>query len=129
MTEMQNSEGQILKTDARGRVRTPKARRECLLDEFARSGLSGPKFARLAGIKYPTFAAWVLRRRQRTLVSPAAKPPEPVRWLEAVVAQAQNAPPPNGLALLLPGGVRLELSESKQLPLVVALLRALERPC
>jgi hypothetical protein len=40
----------LLKTDTRGRVRTPRARQESLLDEFARSGLSGAKFAALAGL-------------------------------------------------------------------------------
>ena len=39
----------LLKTDGLGRVRTPVARREGLLEEFERSGLSGAKFAALAG--------------------------------------------------------------------------------
>ena len=52
MTDMVKSEGTVIKTDEVGRVRTPVARRESLLGEFARSGLSGPKFAALAGIKY-----------------------------------------------------------------------------
>jgi hypothetical protein len=55
----------ILKTDVLGRVRTPRERREHLLDEFERSGLSGKKFAALAGIKYPTFATWAQKRRKR----------------------------------------------------------------
>ena len=42
------------------------ARAEALLDEFERSGLSGPKFAALVGIKYQTFAAWSARRRKLT---------------------------------------------------------------
>ena len=48
----------VLKQDVLGRVKTPKARREQLLDEFERSGLPGLKFAELAGIKYQTFATW-----------------------------------------------------------------------
>ena len=40
----------IRKTDVLGRIKTPAARREQLLDEFERSGLSGCKFAELAGI-------------------------------------------------------------------------------
>jgi hypothetical protein len=48
----------ILKTDVLGRVKTPKERREQVLDEFERSGLSGKKFAALVGIKYPTLATW-----------------------------------------------------------------------
>ena len=118
MTDMQTSDGPILKTDSKGRVHTPKARQERLLDEFARSGLSGPKFARLAGIKYQTFAAWGLRRRKRSVVAAPTKSAEPVRWLEAVVEQAQNTSGKNPLVVALPGGARLELTESKQLPLV-----------
>lgn len=85
-----DSDGAILKTDEKGRVRTPAARRESLLDEFERSGLSGAKFAALAGIKYPTFAVWAQQRRRqrggRTTVR--ARPNDPVRWLEAVVEAA-----------------------------------------
>ena len=50
MTTVPNSEATILKTDTKGRVQTPPERREKLLDEFERSGLSGAKFAQLAGI-------------------------------------------------------------------------------
>ena len=55
----------ILKQDVLGRVKTPKARREQLLDEFERSGLPGLKFAELAGIKYQTFATWAQQRRRK----------------------------------------------------------------
>jgi hypothetical protein len=65
------SDSPVLKSDTIGRVFTPPARREQLLDEFARSGLSGAKFAALAGIKYPTFAAWAQARRQQRGGGPA----------------------------------------------------------
>ena len=55
---------EVLKTDVLGRVRTPAERREALLEEFARSGVSGRKFAALVGINYQTFASWVQQRRQ-----------------------------------------------------------------
>lgn len=55
----------VLKQDVLGRVHTPKARREQLLDEFERSGLPGQKFAELVGIKYPTFATWAQKRRRQ----------------------------------------------------------------
>ena len=45
-------------TDRRGCVRTPREDREALLDTFEKSGMSGAAFARLHGIKYPTFACW-----------------------------------------------------------------------
>jgi hypothetical protein len=54
-----NCDEKLMSSDARGRVLVPKERREALLDEFERSGLSGVKFAQLAGVKYPTFAYWV----------------------------------------------------------------------
>jgi len=62
MTDMQSSGGTIIKADETGQVRTPAARRDSLFVEFDRSGLSGPKFAALAGIKHQTFAGWVRRR-------------------------------------------------------------------
>jgi len=51
-TLIEAGEPVVLKTDETGRVRTPAARREHLLDEYEHSGLSGAKFAALAGIKY-----------------------------------------------------------------------------
>jgi len=67
------------------------ARLEILLDEFERSGLSGPKCASLVGIKYQTFAAWSLRRRKLKGSKAALKPTEQVRRLETVVDQAQTS--------------------------------------
>jgi hypothetical protein len=63
----------LLKTDALGRVRTPAARRERLLDEFERSGMSGVKFAAFVGVKYQTFATWAQQRKRRRVA--ASKPP------------------------------------------------------
>jgi hypothetical protein len=51
-------EAEVLKIDARARVRVPVETWEALLDEFEKSGMSGARFARLAGIKYTTFANW-----------------------------------------------------------------------
>ncbi len=65
MTNMPSVDEAVLKTDAKGRVQTPSERREKLLDEFERSGLSGAKFAALVGIKYQTFAAWAAQRRKQ----------------------------------------------------------------
>jgi hypothetical protein len=125
----------VLKQDVLGRVKTPKARREQLLDEFERSGVSGQKFAELAGIKYQTFATWIQKRRRQDGLPAAAKvltPTDKVRWLEAVVEQAQGSPGKAGgsfLVLHLPGGVRVEIGEAKQVELAAALVRALHQPC
>ena len=53
----------VMKRDALGRVKTDAARRDAILDEFERSGLSGVKFAAVTGIKYATLASWIQRRR------------------------------------------------------------------
>jgi transposase len=126
----------ILKQDVLGRVRRSATQREQLLDEFERSGLSGRKFAALAGVNYQTFATWAQRRRQQRGAYPIPKAPTrttaPVRWLEAVVTSAHDAEVktnPAGLVLQLPGGARLELREVRQIPLAAALVRALEKPC
>jgi hypothetical protein len=131
-TLIEAGEPVVLKTDETGRVRTPAARREHLLDEYEHSGLSGAKFAALAGIKYSTFAAWVQRRRQPHAAPPVApSPATSVHWLEAVVASAQNpgGPNPAGLVLQLPGGVRVEVADEKQAALAAVLVQALARPC
>jgi transposase len=125
----------IIKTDVLGRVKTPAARREQLLDEFERSGLSGCKFAELAGIKYSTFATWGQKRRRARGTYAALKTPtkvaEQVRWLEAVVQEAHDSKTAlkESIVLELRGGGRVEISHARQLPLAAALLRELENPC
>ena len=129
-------EAAILKTDVLGRVRTPAARREQLLDEFERSGMSGVQFAEFVGIKYQTFATWAQQRRRKRKTAAGAKPPvqaaapKQLRWMEAVIEQAHPPAESNhlGLVLHLPCGVRVELTEVKQVPLAVALVRALGQP-
>jgi hypothetical protein len=126
----------VFKQDGLGRVRMPAARREQLLDEFERSGLSGKGFAALAGIKYQTFATWAQKRRRQREAEVIAKVPpaaaEKVNWLEAVVEQARDPvvkAGESGLVLKLPGGAWVEISDVKQVLLATALVRALQPPC
>ena len=108
--------------DTKGRVRTSKEHRRIILAEFQRSGVSAAQFAQRAGLKYSTFAAWVLRYRR----TKRPRPKSPVRLLEAVVGPAPLVP---ALEVHLPGGARLEVREASQVALVAALVRALEKPC
>ena len=122
----------LLKSDTLGRVRTPAGRRERLLDEFERSGVSGQKFAELTGLKYQTFATWVQQRRRRTgrAAVPTKAPQDPgasVRWLEAVVGQTMDHGVGSSLVVQLPGGARLEIHNTSQAMLGAALLRAWEK--
>lgn len=117
----------VLKTDGRGRVQTPAARREQLLDEFERSGLSGKKFAALVGIKYPTLATWASKRRRERGVPPAVRRSKGPHWVEAVVESSNGETKP--LVLELPGGARMEIEDIQQAALAGALLRTLAKPC
>jgi transposase-like protein len=124
---------EVLKTDRLGRVRTPVERREALLDEYERSGMSGQAFAGHYGIKYQTLASWVQkRRRERAGREAVEKAGGNLRLVEAVIERKADS---QGAALVvgLPGGARVEVSHGGQVVLVAALLRALEegrtRPC
>lgn len=66
MTFMTEGEGasEILKSDRLGRVQVPPERREAIVDEFERSGMSAIAFARHHWIEYQTFAAWGQRRKK-----------------------------------------------------------------
>ena len=125
----------VLKQDVLGRVKMPQARREQLLDEFERSGLPGLKFAELTGIKYQTFATWAQKRRRQRGDAAAGKitaAKKSVRWLEAVLASPPGSAVKAGalfLVLHLPGGVRVEISDVKQVVMAAALVRALQKPC
>jgi hypothetical protein len=114
--------------DARDRVRTGRERREQLLAEFDRSGVSGARFARMAGIKYATFAGWLHQRRR---AAAGVKRLRPVTWVEAAVKPAGAEGPP--LRVQLPGGAWMELASSAQMSAAVQLLRELAkeggRPC
>lgn len=58
-TETGNEAGsKLIRTDKLGRMRTSGERREMILDEFEKSGMSGASFATMIGIKYQTFAGW-----------------------------------------------------------------------
>ncbi len=140
MTSLTGQE--ILKMDTRGRVRTPAKRREALLDEFEGSGVSMAEFARLAGVKYQTFALWVSKRQRKrsgtggdvVVDVPAEPASQPVRLWEAVVDAAPDAKSANGaLVIELPGGARLAIASSAQVGLAVELLTQLtrnsQRPC
>jgi hypothetical protein len=125
MTDMIKSDGVVLKTDKRGRVQTPVARREQLLDEFERSGLSGKEFSALVGIKYQTLATWSSKRRRARGVA-FVRQSKGMRLLEAVVEEPRDKKP---LLLELPGGARMEIRDAGQAALAGALLRTLSKPC
>lgn len=122
------SEEKLMTVDGRGRVRVPVERREALLDEFERSGLSGVKFARLAGVKYPTFALWVQKRRKARQGAAAGEATKrPVAFAEALVEGETGVVlgGGGGLVIELRGGARIVVGSPVQLSLAAELLRML----
>ena len=117
--------GGLLKMDTQGRVRTSRERRQAILDEFDQSGVSAAQFAKLAGIGYSTFAGWMHRRRRPKSGAASRRPS--LRLVEAVIDPGRNAPD-QGLLVHLRGGVRLEMTSPAQVPMVVALVQALQPP-
>ena len=82
--------GEILSRDAQGRVLVSRERRELLLEQYDRSGMSGVKFAEYVGIKYSTLAYWRQSRRRRRerekLLLKAGGETEPNVWKKAPLA-------------------------------------------
>src|SRR5262245_40332594 len=95
--------GELLRQDTEGRVRTSNDVRAELLAEFDGSGISGASFAKLAGIKYQTFANWLHLRRRKESGAPAVRKRQRVTWLEALPDAAA------ALRVELPGGAWMEL--------------------
>jgi hypothetical protein len=103
-------------------VRTGRERREQLLAEFDRSGVSGARFARMAGIKYATFAGWLHQRRREATGAGHAKG---VTWVEAAVKPCMA--PSAALRVQLPGGAWMELTPGDRMSTAVQLLRELAK--
>jgi hypothetical protein len=103
------------------------------LEQFERSGLSGPAFARVAGLKYKTFATW--RRQHRKAKLEVAAAPSCTSAVGRAVNLVEVAWPRTGgadgaaLRIELPAGAAIVLSEASQVPLAAQLLQALRVPC
>lgn len=121
----------ILKTDTLGRVRMPKDRREAILDAFERSGMSGQAFAARVGVKYPTFATWVQKRRRSRghylKKAGKAKTAPQVTLLEAVLEPTKaEARASDALVVETARGLKLHIRTQAEVVLATELLQALE---
>ena len=131
-TADEEGSGQILSQDARGRVLVSRERRESLLAEYDRSGMSGVRFAQYLGIKYTTLAHWIRsRRRQRQrekLLMKAGAEVEAARsngrWIEAVVDK--NGSPARAAAgalrIYFAGGAYCQIGNTAEVALAAELL-------
>ena len=131
MTFASVESGQILSQDAQGRVLVLRERREALLEEYDRSGMSAVKFAQYVGIKYSTLAYWLQSRRRHRqreeLLVKAGADTEPGKsnggWIEAVVENASGPRVPAGaLRIYFAGGADCQISSAGEAALAADLL-------
>lgn len=133
-------EDQILKSDRRGRVRVPVERREALLEEYERGGVSAAKFAEMVGVKYSTFANWAQKRRQGLAGGDGSGKSEgagkPIRLVEAMVEAngvVASRTVAGALVVELPGGARMQVESESQVrlsaQLLVAVAQAMRASC
>jgi hypothetical protein len=123
---------QILSQDAQGRVLVTRERRESLLEEYDRSGMSGVRFAQYVGIKYTTLAYWLKRRRRQRqrekLLMKAGADTEPGRsngtWIEAVVDKNGSAArgSAGALRIYFAAGAYCQISSAAEAALAAELL-------
>ena len=132
MTSTKTEEPLILKTDALGRVRMPADRREAILDAFEQSGMSGLAFAKHVGVKYPTLASWIQkRRRERDKYPPRKLPqlsPSQITFVEAQVEKPSEAALQTALEVQTTHGVKLRIRSQSDVELAARLIRSLNKP-
>ncbi len=120
----------VLKQDTLGRVHTPLERREALVAEFRRSGLSAVQFSKMVGVRYSTFWTW-LKHHDAGSHSRRGRPGRKPKFVEVVMAQQNGGvtEPEGMLQITLPGGAMLSMASARQVPLAAQLLKALAPAC
>jgi hypothetical protein len=109
----------------------PRKKREALLVEYDRSGMTGAQFARFAGVRYATLMYWLQKRRKEAGHGGRRATPRPdhPRWLEArVEGEVMKS---EHLVVEVGGGVRMVVSNRTQAGFAGEVLRAmgLSRGC
>ena len=89
----------------------PADRREAILDAFEQSGMSGSAFAKHIGVKYPTFATWVQKRRgnrgEYTQKKLSGSVPAEITFVEAQVEKPPEPASKTELEVQTAEGVKL----------------------
>ncbi len=104
------------KRDARGRRMTPLERRRELVRAYQASGLTQAEFARREGLRYSTFAHWVLKAAKTGLAKGA------IQFAELRLPATANETP--FLKVRLPDGTVLRGPQAAGLIELVRALRA-----
>lgn len=122
MTDTNESNEAIIRADRRGRLRYTKEQKEAMLAAYRDSGLSGPKFAALHGIKYPTLASWLQKRGRDHAENQLDTGDQSPKFILAEVGSGSAT----ALEVRMPGGATLMIHSREQVTLAVAVLRELQ---
>lgn len=99
-----------------------------MLAEYEGSGMSGPEYAEYIGVKYPTFATWLQRRKQESGelgTQGEVKERSALQWVEAVVEKAAEPGETEGLVIRLGGGAEMTVRNVPGARLAAEVLRQL----
>ncbi len=110
----------IIKSDRTGRQRYAQQYKNEVLAAYESSGMSGPAFAEHCGLKYPTFASWVSKRRREK--NQGSSPEDHQQF---VVAEFGGSAETEGIVVELPGGTSVRLADASQVVVLAALIKAL----
>ena len=88
--------------------------------------MSGKAFASQIGIKYPTFASWIQKRRRERGDYANKESVAPIALFEAVMDSPEPGSSFDGIEVETNRGVRIRLSSQNEIPLAIALLNGLK---
>jgi len=114
----------IIKINRARRPRYTKEYKEEVLGAYEVSGMAGPAFAARCGLKYPTFATWVAKRRREKDGS-ADGSADGARAESFIFAEIGVDSGAGALRVTLPGGAVAEFGSPSQAALLAALIKAL----
>jgi len=112
---------QFVRTARDGRQRFSEDYKRQVLEAFETSGMSGKAFAEQCGVKYPTFASWLAkRRRSGERQAPNTADSAAPAFLLAEIGEGSET-----LELALPGGITVRIATPAQARLLAALVSEL----
>jgi transposase len=122
-----SGKNEVLKADHRGRLRVSRQRRDSLLAEFERSGLSAVRFTETYGINYQTFMGWRKRRKKESPSQPSGNTSLAKTFGLQEVLIGEEPAVAATLEVFLPGGISVRIGNRDQAMLAAVLIGSLQR--
>lgn len=126
-----NDNYEILKIDARGHVRISKRKQIEMLQAFDKSSMTATAFTKLHGIPNSTFATWLQKRKKQSKQackdqsSQSLKPALSLIEVELTKTEPKSQDKNPALNLVLAHGVKAQLNQEGQIPLLKSLIKSL----